>query len=180
MTHNHLPGIFQIVASRRNVAIGMGLIAFVLALFAPLSGVVGVRAQAATTWTVTTTNDDQTDANCAGYCTLREAINAANNNTSTPNTIQFANGVNGIISVVNNGTLTVGNTNTPITINGPGATNLAIDGGSGITPFTINDQSVTVTLSGLTIENGNLSFGNGGGIYNGGTLIISNSTIASN
>ncbi len=91
-----------------------------------------------------------------------------------------------------------------LTIDGPGAGNLAVSGG-GTTGVFVNgpDPSSTATLSGLTVENGNAATGErgcrgqrrhphrerdhlrrrhasdyGGAIYNGGTLTVSESTFS--
>jgi hypothetical protein len=64
-----------------------------------------------------------------------------------------------------------------VTIAGPGATNLAVDGNANSRVFHIA-QSNTVTLTGLTITNGNF---NGAGVYNDrAKLTISNCTVIGN
>ncbi|HEV3203504.1 MAG TPA: hypothetical protein VGY77_03935, partial [Gemmataceae bacterium] len=67
-----------------------------------------------------------------------------------------------------------------ITIEGPGADQLAVrrDTGGDYRIFTVN--SVVVTISGLTISNGNALTGEGGGIYNAGTLTLTDSTLSGN
>ena len=60
-----------------------------------------------------------------------------------------------------------------LTITGPGAANLAVDGGGATEPFAVT--SGTASISGLTIQNGAGS--NGGAIENHGTLTVSNSAI---
>ena len=78
-----------------------------------------------------------------------------------------------------------------LTIQGPGANLLSIQRSTAIgTPtFRIFDISAVVSISGLTIANGNTPDGanggsnpgvNGGGIYNTGTLTITNGTIIAN
>jgi len=73
-----------------------------------------------------------------------------------------------------------------MTITGPGAALLAIGGGGGMTVFTVN-SGVTATIGGLTIQHGNASITDcisgdicGGGIFNRGTLTVTNSTLISN
>src|SRR5215469_16440246 len=61
---------------------------------------------------------------------------------------------------------------------GSGPSTTIIDGGRAATVVTISDANVSVTLSKLTINNGLAS--SGGGIYNNGTLLISESTISGN
>jgi len=72
-----------------------------------------------------------------------------------------------------------------VTIAGPGAGNLAINGSGKCQIFQVN-SGVTATISGVTIENGsaagdqNSPAGQGGGIYNAGTLTINNCAFANN
>jgi murein DD-endopeptidase MepM/ murein hydrolase activator NlpD len=121
-------------------------------------------------WTVTSTADDGTSG------TLRYAINNAANGDS----INF--GVTGTI-ILTQGQLEI---DRDLTITGPGATSLAISGNNASTVFQI-DFGVTVSISGVTIENGSGSFNQGiggttggGGISNLGTLTVSSSTFSAN
>ena len=68
-----------------------------------------------------------------------------------------------------------------VTINGPGAANLAVDGNHSDRVFQVANP-VTVTISGLTITNGSVvSSDVGGGIYNdGSTLTVSDCAIVAN
>lgn len=71
-----------------------------------------------------------------------------------------------------------------LTINGPGASNLALTGCCAIVIFQV-DSGVTATISGLTIENNNGSapkylIVNPGGIDNNGTLTLTDSTLSNN
>ena len=68
-----------------------------------------------------------------------------------------------------------------ITISGPGANQLAVNGNAASRVFSISSGK-TVTISGLTITNGlaSGSDNHGGGIFNSGTLTVSNSTISGN
>jgi YVTN family beta-propeller protein len=113
----------------------------------------------ATTWTVTSVADDGS----AG--TLRDAIANANSG----DTIRFD--VTGTITLTQ-GTLEIGK---ELTISGPGADSLTISGGHAYTVFQI-DSGTTVTISGLTMQDG-LGGANGGDISNYGTLTITNSTL---
>ena len=118
----------------------------------------------AATFTVTNTND-------SGPGSLRQAIADANSS----DTITFDSGIlPGTI------TLTTGrlNINKDLTIQGPGASDLAIDGNNASRVFTIC-CGMTVTITGVTIQNG-FTGGNGGGIANLATLAITNSTISGN
>jgi hypothetical protein len=68
-----------------------------------------------------------------------------------------------------------------LTIQGQGATSTAVDGGgsggSGLSVFSIN-SGVTATIQDMTIRDGFSA--DGGGILNGGTLTLSNSTLSGN
>ncbi len=71
-----------------------------------------------------------------------------------------------------------------LTIDGPGATALAVNGNdsAGTTVFAV-DSGITGTISGLTIEDGNANQGvgcQGGGIYNSGTLTVTDTTLSDN
>src|SRR5947209_8411154 len=102
------------------------------------------------TLTVINTND-------SGAGSLRDAIGSA----ASGDTINF--GVSGVITLTS-GWLT---TTTDLTISGPGASTLAIDGGGASRVFFIAGVGNTVTISGLTIRNGNdTSVSQGGGILN--------------
>jgi len=106
-------------------------------------------------------------------CALRDALIYAMSGTDT---IVFRNGIGAVITIAGaNGPLMVG---ANMTITGPGAALLAIDGG-GVTVFRVN-SGVTATIGGLTIQHGNASGADGGGIANGGTLTVTNSTLSSN
>ena len=120
--------------------------------------------------------------------TLREAIQAANTDTSVDgstagsgtDTIQFA----AALFASPGQTITLGGGQLEITsnltINGPGADLLSIDGNAASRIFEVGS---TVTLTGLTLTNGAVAdpeAGFGGGILNYGTLTITHSTLAGN
>jgi len=137
--------------------------------------------------TVTNTNDN-------GPGSLRQALVNAN----VGDTID-ATGITGVITLTS-GELLVNNS---VTINGPGADLLAVDGNAAGTVFQVMSMG-PVTISDLAIRNahgrsgggifnggvGTLTIINsalsgntadfGGGVYNGGTLNIVNSTISGN
>lgn len=130
---------------------------------------------AATTIIVNSTDDLTTLDTCAttgvGTCTLRDAITYANNNAGT--TIIFAAGLA-------YKTITLGST---LNI----TDDMTIDGSKLPSPMTISGNSQynvmrvasgSVVLDSLDIENG--SSIRGSGIYNLGTLTITNSTFAGN
>ncbi|MGD1700197.1 Calx-beta domain-containing protein, partial [Dapis sp. BLCC M229] len=133
-----------------------------------------------------------------GLVTLREAIAAANNDTTTDlgetgsgaDTIIFDPAVFGTpqtITIIPFPPLAIPpSTTTPrpfsvtddLTIEGTGAANLTISGDN--TSRVFNISNATVTISDVTISNGSAT--NGGGIYaySGTTVTINNSTISGN
>ncbi len=120
-----------------------------------------VRYQGRTEASLTVTrSDDRNNAACVpGDCSLREAVNAANASGSD-DAINFASGLTRITLaneiVINNAGA--------LTLLGPGANILAIDGGPGINRIFYTNRA-TVTISGVTLTGGN---GIGGGeIYSG-------------
>jgi hypothetical protein len=107
-----------------------------------------------------------TNNNDSGPGSLRQAIFDADN-SNTGDTILFV-GVSGTITLTL-GTLVIEHS---LTISGPGASTLAVSGGGTSQVFVIK-SGATVSISGLTIENGFTSTLNGGGILiSGGTLTL--------
>jgi hypothetical protein len=130
---------------------------------------------------VTTTADDPTTP-IVGQTTLRDAVNQAN--AAPGSTIEF--NLSTSDSGYKNGvwTITLGNSALPtinqnVTIEGLGASTLAVSGNNQSGIFAIN-SGTQVSISGLTIEDGNAGSGSGGGINNSGALTVSNCTITSN
>jgi len=132
--------------------------------------------RAASTITVTTLVDDTTNLN---GCSLREAITNANNDAVTfpdciagsgTDTIVFTSGLNGPILLTSN--LPSLSDTDGLSING-GVNKITINGNNLYSIFDI-PAAVTVTLQNLTITNG---LGNGGIIYNAGTLNLQSSTL---
>ncbi len=113
----------------------------------------------AATCTVTTNAD-------SGAGSLREKIA-----DSTCSTINFNNNY----TITLSSELTISRN---MTIDGVGHT-VTISGNNAVRVFYVN-AGVTLNLSNLTVANGNVSSGNGGGIYNNGTLNVTNSTFSSN
>ena len=115
---------------------------------------------------------DESDGSCSdGDCSLRDAIALA----AVGDEIEFS--VSGTI------TLTLGELalNKSMTITGPGAANLAISGNNASRVFYIGNPSASVTISGVTIADGNSGTGQGGGIWNyGGTLTLNDCDIINN
>jgi CSLREA domain-containing protein len=116
---------------------------------------------------------DDGDGTCTDTkCTLRDAIAFA----SAGATITFS--VTGTITLAH-GQLDISKN---LTISGPGADQLAVDGNKNGREFRVFE--VTANMSGLTIENGHVccdeAVFDGGGIFNLGTLTLTNVTISGN
>ena len=123
--------------------------------------------------TVTNTND-------SGPGSLRQAILNANANPGT-DTITFAPGLSGTI-VLTSGELHITD---DVTIDGPGANLLTIDGNNASRIFDVDDgnsaTAILVAISGLTLTRGNEGTANGGGaIFNAEDLTLTNSTLSGN
>lgn len=118
------------------------------------------------------------NANDSGAGSLRQALLYAS--LSENNLITFATNVTGAITLTSGELLVSGN----VTIPGPGAKMLAVNGNAASRVFHINSNA-TVSVSGLTITNGNAA-GNfpadvGAGIYNDhATLTVSNCVLSGN
>jgi dockerin type I repeat protein len=130
--------------------------------------------QAGPTFVVTNTADRNTlDDGCTNDdCTLAEAITAANANADT-NTITFAIGIGPLIpnAFLPNGLAITA----PVNIVGPGARQLAISGGNTWRIFNISGQNVTI--SGLTFRSGKALPADGGAIYNGGSVTLTDCAV---
>jgi len=119
------------------------------------------------------------NANDSGPDSLRAAIDQANAMPG-PDTIAFAPSVTGTITLSS----ALPNLSTYITVDGPGASVLTVSRSAAPgTPefgiFTVT-AGAEVTISGLTITNGQAGPGFGGGISNAGTLTVTNSTLSGN
>jgi hypothetical protein len=112
-------------------------------------------------FTVTSTAD-------SGPGSLRAALSMA----ADGDTINFSLTYPATITLTS-GNLTIG---TSVTISGPGPANLFISGNNEFLVFSV-DGGVAATISGVTIEN---AMGTPGGIFNNGTLTVSNSTFSGN
>ncbi len=113
---------------------------------------------------VTTTADDGTPG------TLRSQIAAA----SSGDTITFASNVTGTIAL-RSGELDISRS---VTITGPGANVLAVDGGHASRVFGVTGG--TVTISGLTVQNGNSRDGGGGVFIASGAVTMAGCTLTNN
>lgn len=135
----------------------------------------------AASFEVNTLADSDGSGECTTTCTLRDAITLANAN-SDPDTITFAQGVNGTIDLANaNGQLTI---SSAVTITGPGSDNLAISGLSDSRIFNISGSG-DARISGLTLTDGNgtgagSDTGLGGAILTSGKLALIDSVVTGN
>jgi len=120
----------------------------------------------ADTITVITSNDN-------GPGSLRQALVDANDG----DTINFDSSLNGQRITLTSGEL---NVDKDVTISGPGAKNLAVDGNAQSRVFYVNPGK-TVTIDGLTVTNGYSPTGSGGGIYNNAAMLtVTNCTFSGN
>jgi CSLREA domain-containing protein len=133
----------------------------------------------AATLTVTKTADTF-DGVCNSDCSLRDALGISNTNGQS-DTINFASGARGTITLTGNPVLIVSDSSNPVTINGPGAGALAVSGNDALRVFTIN-SGADATINGLTIRNGLADGGDdpGGGIRNEGELVLNDSVVRDN
>ncbi len=161
-----------------NINLSTLAAAIALALSSPLT-------QAATL-TVDSALDDGTS------CTLREAIDNANNDTgnggngclagSGDDLIVFDSTLSGQTIILTNGVL---NLTTNLTIDGDAVGNddvpdITLDGNANDRVFYVSSTVTNATLDALVIQNGRERFTSGGGIYNKESLTVSNSTLSGN
>ncbi len=126
------------------------------------SGSIAVAGLA--TFTVTSLAD-------SGTGTLRAAITAAN--ASTGGAISFA--VSGTIHLAT----ALPALTQSMAISGPRASSLVLDGGGAVQVFNVQN-GITVSISGVTVQNGFDTGAGGGGIANRGILSLSSCAISSN
>src|SRR5215208_1714824 len=177
-------GVWLQRASRAPMAL-YAVGAIVALMLALLVGALRASPAFAETFTVNSSAHPGSGGCNVTECTLGEAVQAANANGQT-DTINFASGLSGEIDLHNS--LTQGGFSilndtqaVDLTINGPGARVLAVNGNNETRPFGIA-TGVNATIRGLTIKNGltHSNDPNGGGISNSGTLTLANSTLSGN
>ncbi len=161
-------------------------IAFILILLISMFGVVPVRAAA--TITVNSLADSTLND---GVCTLREAIIAANTETASGAAVgECVRGTGGdtivIAASLSGGTILLGSAlphiGGDLTINGSALTSkITIDGANSYKIFYI-DPGLIVSMISLIIVHGYDDSGvtPGGGIYNAGTLTVTDSVFSDN
>ena len=148
-----------------------------LALVADTSYTVGTL----TPVQATILNDDGvvSNTNDSGPGSLRQAILAANNSTSlvTPTITFTGSALTGTINLAS----ALPDLARSMIIDGPGAANLTVQrGGSGSYRIFTVQSGATVTIQDLTVANGSVSGGNGGGILNSGILTLQDSLVSGN
>ncbi len=152
------------------------------ALFAALATFTSPPPAHAAAYVVNTTADNTTDDTS---CTLREAINAANNTGGSNTNCGALSNANDTITFSVSGTITLGS-QLPYIVSGQGT--LTINGGSAVTISGNNAVRVfyvgsgaSLTLQNLTVANGAATGDYGGGVYNaGGTVVITGTTFSGN
>ena len=107
--------------------------------------------------------------------TLRDAIDYANSDVYTGDTIIFAAGLTGTIALAQGALPAI--TTFHLTIDGPGANLLTIDAQGTSRIFSISAKA-GANISGLTLANGSAS--SGGAIVNQGTLTLGDCTVSAN
>ena len=150
---------------------------------------VDIGAYEASSSYLVTSTADTTDVGtlraAVGWANVSTNANPANVASPAPNTVTFATA--GTFATpqtitLTQGTLELSNTATPESIAGTGVASLTVarssaEGTPDFRIFTV-DANVEAQLVGLTITGGSSIYG--GGIYNGGTLTVTNSTINAN
>jgi hypothetical protein len=114
-----------------------------------------------------------TNLDDAGLGSLRDAIGI----TPSGGTVDFRPGMSGMITLIT-GELLI---DKDLTIAGPGASLITVSGNHASRVFNVA-APFTVDISGLTIAQGRVTgtAANGGGIFNAGTLTVTDSAISSN
>jgi CSLREA domain-containing protein len=141
-----------------------------------LAAALGAPAAAqATDFTVTTLGDPATDGCAPTDCSLREAVEATEPN-ATDDRILFESSLTGTIALTGGQLLVT----EPLEVLGPGAAALTVSGEGSTRIFYIDtDPADPVTISGLTLSDGDASSSVGGAIYSASAeLTIRNSTIS--
>jgi len=145
----------------------------------PLALAAAASLQAATITVESLADDLSTD----GQVTLREAILAANTDSSVDGS-EPGSGADEIVFATGNGTIALALGELPqvfgtLTVTGLGHTRLGIDAGDTSRVFRVG-AGATLAISGLRIEGGNSGAANGGAIENAGTLTLTDAALLRN
>ena len=125
-------------------------------------------ARAITTWYVDGAHGSDSN-NCMSSQTACKTIGHAISRAASEDSIRVA-------SATYKENLTISQS---LTITGAAASTTIIDGGGVKTVVSVSSASIRVVLANLTIRNG-FGGGGGGGIFNRGTLTVTNSTVSGN
>jgi hypothetical protein len=150
----------------RNLKVWAVLLMAALAVSVLMAVVLASPAQA-TTFPVTNTND-------SGEGSLRQAISDANASAGE-DTINFDPSLSGQTITLSSQQLTIADS-AGLIIDG-GSANITVSGNNAVRVFEVR-SGAKLTLNNLTVANGRGA--SGGGIYNAGTLTVSNSTLSGN
>ncbi|MEJ2747533.1 MAG: CSLREA domain-containing protein, partial [Anaerolineae bacterium] len=183
--------ISQLLVFLKRTILSPRVFTLLLVAFGLMLGPVGI-GRASSYITVTLTEDNKTAND--GFCSLREAIIAANSDKQSggkPGECVAGSGADTIIipaghytlSRTDNGKEDAAATGDlditeDLTIIGAGADVTVIDG-NGITDRIFHVLSGPVTISGVTVQDGNVR-GDGGGIYNAAHLTLTDSVLTQN
>jgi len=133
-----------------------------------------------TIFTVNSTGSGTSGSGTSG--TLPYVVSQANANTNADGSeIEFDSSVFNSSSpqtITLGATLVLSETAGPEVIDGPGVGIVTISGGGAVRVFEV-DSGVTATLSGMTITGGSVG-GNGGGLFNSGSLTVDDSKFDAN
>lgn len=156
----------RVAERRRRRAARVALLA------STITGSAGLLATGAQAATYTVTNTDN-----SGAGSLRQAIADANLGYGA-DTIDFQSGLTGTIAISGSGLeITDG-----VTIEGPGAGALSVDGGDAVRIFDFDDAGGDLSISGLTVADGLAPNGeDGGGLrFDGADLTLDDVTLSGN
>ena len=109
-----------------------------------------------------------TNLNDSGTGSLRDAISDANADSLAADSIVFAPGLAGTITLTS-GVLTIANS---MTITGPAGNGIVISGNNVSQDFTVNGSGLTISIYDLDITGGTASYG--GGVFTGVNTITLN------
>lgn len=151
-----------------KVTSGFAIVALMLVVWIGIALTTGTNRVRASTFTVMNLDD-------SGEGSLRQAILDANANPGA-DSIDFQEELAGTIALTSGQLPTI---TEDLTINGPGIFSIIVSGNNASRVFQVSGK-VTVMISGLTVGDGNVPGGEGGGILNQGTLTLTNIAMSGN